>query len=233
MKVLWKFYFCYLTEIWIMQNLKRITFINIILYSIFIVLNIIELIWYSNQMVVNYHRIIMHNKISSTEALIQVEVTVHTVMNFVSYGVTMIQLFLFNSYVKRNNIGKSYHWLLIAVAFIPVIHFFLYYFIWRKLNRSILNSIGKRSKSSDRKIILMWVVVLIVSIISLIYPLLSDYVAATHGIFGSARLARMYVVFNALVLLCVSVIELLYLIEFQKELRNVGEELAENQLIDA
>lgn len=215
-----------------MQNLKRITNINIVLYTVFIVLNIIELIWYSNQLFVYYHKIVVREKISITEALMQAEVTFHSIMNFVSYGVTLIQLFLFNHYVKRNHLGKSYHWLLIIIAFIPLVHYFLYYFIWRKLNRSILNSFGKKNESSDRKIILIWILVLIVSLLSLIYPFLSAHVAATEGIFGSARFARIQVIFNVVVLLSVSVIELLYLMEFRNALKNADEELSENQLLD-
>lgn len=215
-----------------MQNLKRITHINIILYAVFIVLNLIELLWYSHQLSVYYHKIVVHKKISDTEALIQVEVMVHSILNIVSYLLMIIQLFFFNQYVKRNGLGKSYHWLLILVAFIPVIHYFLYYFIWRNLNKSILDSFGKKSKSSDRKIILIWVLVLIVSILSLIYPYLSAYIAATEGIFSVSRFVMIQVIFNVTVLLTVSIIELLYLMEFRKELKNADEGLSEDQLLD-
>lgn len=215
-----------------MQNLKRITNINIILYIVFIVLNVIELIWYSNQLYVYYHKIVVHNKISSTEALMQMEVTFHTLMNFVSYGVTIIQLLLFNHYVKRNNLGKHYHWLLILVAFIPVIHYFLYYLIWLKLNKLLLNSLGKESKSSDRKIILIWMLVVIVSALSSFYPYLSAYVAATEGVFSLSRLVMTYAIFNVTVLLTVSIVELLYLMEFRNALKDSDQELSENQLLD-
>lgn len=215
-----------------MKNLKRIININIIFYAVFIVLNLIELFWYSYQLSYYYNKIVVHKKISETEILIQVEASFHIFLNFASYALTIIQLFFFNHYVKRNNLGRSYHWLLILVAFIPVIHYFLYYFIWLKLNRLILNSYGKKSNSSERKIVLIWVLVLIVSTLSFIYPFLSAYIASTEGIFGVSRFAMINVIFNVAVLLLVSIIELLYLIEFRNALKNVDKELSENQLLD-
>ena len=216
-----------------MQNLKRITTINIILYAVFIALNLIELIWYSDQLSYYYNKIVVHKKISSTEALMQMEVVFHSVLNLVSYGLMIVQLFFFNHYVKRNNLGKSYHWLLLVLAFIPVIHYFLCYFIWLKLNKLILDSVGKKAKNSERKIILMWVFVLMVSTLSLVYPYWSEYVHVTEGVFALSKLAMIYTIFNIVVLLIVSVIELLYLMEFRNELKNADEELSEEQLLDS
>lgn len=215
-----------------MQNLKRIINLNTIFYAVFILLNLIELSWYSNQLSHYYHKIVVHKKISETEVLIQAEVSFHSFLNVASYVLTIVQLFFFNRYVKRNNLGKSYHWLIILVAFIPVVHYFLYYFIWLKLNKLIMHSFGKKSTSSDRKIILIWVLVLVVSIFSLIYPYLSAYIAATQGIFSVSRLIMITVIFNVTVLLMVSIIELFYLVEFRKVLKNAGGELSENQLLD-
>ncbi len=139
-----------------MQNLKRINYLNLVLYGLFICFNLLEIGWNGY----NYslgNKLITSDQMSSMNTWMYIEIGSHKILNFVALAVIVVFLLLCNRMVKKNDLGKSFHFLLILLGFFPIASFFLYYIIWRRLNQNLFKYFGGSYKESDRIIVVIWV----------------------------------------------------------------------------
>jgi hypothetical protein len=217
------------------KKLKRITLIQIILYSLFVGLNLLELVWFTNKYLIYGGRIIFHQKTSFIQTLFNSELQFHGFLNLISYLILIIHLLIYNQYVKRNNLGKSYHWLIILLSFVPLINIFLHYFLWRKLNELIVISFGKNPKNSDKKIVILWILILFSTILGAFSFFILGYISSNFGLTSRVRFERIKPIIESITLLSVSMIHLSYSFEFRKAMKNrtfQEDEISDGQLLD-
>ena len=220
-----------------MKNLRLITNIHLVFYCVFILLNFAELGFYCREYALYGGKIIIFKKardIDSIGSVLEWELFFHSVLNYVSLLVPIFQLLIYNDFVKKQTNEKSYHVLWILTAFIPLVHYFWYFILWRKLNRSIFVSVGKDPRVSDRKIGAMWGMVLI-SLLLYFFSSLIFYYLVSVGPVGSFHFRRLSSILNSTYLLSFSIIGMSYFMEFRRKItgKNVlNPELSENHLLD-
>ncbi|WP_343604745.1 hypothetical protein [Fluviicola sp.] len=217
-----------------MKSLRLITNIHLIFYGIFILLNLAEFGFYFREYALYGGKIILFKKARVIDSVLDWELWFHTLLNYVDLLVLFFQIVIYNAFVKKYTDEKSVRVLWIFVAFIPLVHYFWGFIIWRKLNRSIFTHAGKDPRASDRKIVVMWGLIL-VSLLAAIFSSLIFHYLVRVGPMGSFQYERLSSILNSACILSYSVIGMSYFIEFHRKITRKGAlnpELSENQLLD-
>ncbi len=210
-----------------MRNLKRITFFFIVLYLLFILLNGFESFW---------------NSLVSLDPLKQTlfpvmkqETLIHRWLDILDFAGKVIFLLVCNHVVRKNKLGKSYHFLIVLLSFVPIVYSVLSFILWRKLNRSLFIYSGKDFIRSDRKIILIWILVIIRVFVPLIYLILVDYSNSPELVTTVMSYKNYELIASSVYALIFSLVYLSYFWEFRKIVRDIGPRtipISENQLLD-
>lgn len=217
-----------------MRNLKRITYLIIVFYGLFIFFNIVEIIWNGY----NYslgNRLIISNRMDFMNAFMRFELVAHNVVNVLDIAAQVIFLLLCNWMVKKNNLGKSVHVLLILLSFFPIANLFLYYILWRKLNQNLFKFFGSSYKESDRKIVALWFLILCSVVGSIMFGIAEFYSKSPEFVSTITRLKDLGPLINSCCLLAASVLFLTYFLEFNRGIlkKESGvRDLITNDLID-
>jgi len=217
-----------------MKNLKWITSLNLVLYGLFICVNILELIW--NGYIYSLgNKWIISESMSFSTFFMKSEIKVHTILNWTSLVALILFLVFANRFVKKNDLGKSYHFLIVILAFVPFVSYFLYYIIWRKLNQSVFRYLGGSVKESDRVIVLIWILELSVILGSVLLTSVQYYSNSPELVSLATRLKDFELIAHSVYLLILSILYLFYFVHFKKRIMQ-GEsgvrDMSENELID-
>lgn len=210
-----------------MRNLKRITLFFIILYILFILMNTFESFWNSLGM--------LNPLKQSLLPIIEQERRIHEWLNILDFLAKVVFLLLCNHFVRKNKLGKSYHFLIVLLSFVPLVYFIASFILWRKLNRQLFIYSGKDFTKSDRKIILIWVLILIRGFVPLIYSILIDYSTSPELVTTLIYYKNYELIAGSVFALFFSIVYLLYILEFRKTIRDAGPKtipVSENQLLD-
>lgn len=159
---------------------------------------------------------------------------------FVIYGLIQVLEFVFilvlNHFVKKQQIGKGFHFLIILLSFLPVVNLFLFYIVKRKLNKQLFKYSGMKGVRSDRKIVAIWILmVLLVMYIFIIMPFLTLYVNSPELVSEAAYYSHFSIMVTDCCLLTVSFTWLLYYLEFKGMLNKIDlnrSEIGDTQLLD-
>lgn len=210
-----------------MKNLRRITFFLILIYVIFIAMNALEGFF----QVLNPMSLLRNQM----HLFVQRVRSVHVWLDWLFYFTNLSFLLILNYFVRKKGMGKGYHFLIVILGFFPVAAYFLWFIIWRKLNRAVFSYSEKNFIRSDRKIICLWVLIILRAVIPVIYYLLVNYAQSPEFISWLIHLKYYESFFGSLYSLIFSIIGLLYFIEFRKIIRDLKPELVgvrENELLD-
>ncbi|MNK12947.1 hypothetical protein D3C87_310250 [compost metagenome] len=210
-----------------LKYLRGITTLFLVLYVVFILMNLLESFWYSLD--------VTHPLKSLLHTFIKQEKKVHGWLDVLDFGARIVFSLLCNQYVKRNSLGKSYHFLVVLLGFLPVFYYFLYFMIWRKLNRSIVTHSGANFTGSDRMIIFMWILILLHTIIPIVYITLIYSVDSPEIVSRLIYWKRFELSGRAVFALIFSIVYLSYFWKFRKAITNREPDLIvkDNQLIDS
>lgn len=217
-----------------MQNLKRIIIFLIVLYLLFVLLNVLELGW--NEFVFTHRKDFLRSKELLSAALwMRQERNLHFWLNLLAYVSQFLFLILCNHFVRRNSLGKGYHFLIVLLAFFPVANWFLLYIIWRKLNQVIFTYAGSSFRRTDSLIILIWVLTLIGTISPIFIPLFTMYSNSPESVSMAMNFSHWGSLIHSVYLLIVSFLYLFYLLGIRKAIQSIpdsGEIILESQLLD-
>ncbi|MNU54892.1 hypothetical protein D3C71_439560 [compost metagenome] len=211
-----------------MHNLKLIAKSFIVLYILFILINVLELFW-------NGFLFFDSHKMDFLSSLIKIEKKVHYCANIFDYALQCVFLLFMNHFVKKNEVGKGYHFLIILLAFVPLVNWFLLYIIWRKLNQAVFTSFGTNPMRSDRKIVFIWILILTSLIIAILMSVILFYSKSPELVSLVNRLEGLGPVVRSVFLLFVSFTYLFYFLEFNSMVSDKTPEaviIRENQLLD-
>lgn len=211
-----------------MQPLKRISLIFIVLYSFFIAMNALEAFWHGLG--------VMSSLKSWMHPFMGRERHVHFWLDMLDFVLKILFLVLFNYFVRKNKLGKGYHFLIVLLAFLPFVYSVLSFVIWRKLNRAIFMSCGKRFTWSELKIVCLWILVILQTIVPIVYFVLVTYADSPELISRLIHIKRYELFVHSLEASVFSIIYLLYFVEFRKTIGGVklaDVKIGENQLLDA
>jgi hypothetical protein len=210
-----------------MKNLKRITFLLILLYVIFIAINTLEGFW---------HLLSPMSLLKSQMHLFVQRVrSVHGWIDWLFYFMNLTFLLIFNHFVRKKRMGKGYHFLIVVLGFFPVAAYFLWFIIWRKLNRTVFEYSERDFTRSDRKIVCLWILIIVRAVVPVIYYVLVNYSKSPEFVSQLISLKHDELFLGSLYSLIFSIIGLLYFIEFRKIIQDLRPELVgvgENQLLD-
>jgi hypothetical protein len=143
----------------------------------------------------------------------------------------IIFLFVLNHFVKKQRIGKGYHFLIVLLSFLPVVNLFLFYVIKRKLNKQVVAYSEMNGVKSDRKIVVIWILmILLVLYIFLIIPFLTFYVYVPELVSSAAYYSHISIVVTDCCFLVISFTWFLYYLGFKKMLDQLN--LAQTQIND-
>jgi hypothetical protein len=157
---------------------------------------------------------------------------IYTLIQILEFVFTLV----LNRFVKKLEIGKGYHFLIILLSFLPVVNLFLFYIVKRKLNKQLFSYSGMNGVRSDRKIVAIWILmVLLVLYIFIIIPFLTFYVKIPELVSGAAYYSHISIVVTDSCLLTTSLIWLFYYLEFRQMLNKIdlnGSRIGNTQLLD-
>jgi hypothetical protein len=162
------------------------------------------------------------------------EIKIHWWIDLLDYLGKIAFLLICNAFVRRNGLAKGYHFLIVILGFAPIAYWFLSFMIWRKLNRAIAINSGKNFIKSDRKIVFIWVLIILMTLFQVSYSLLETF-SNTPELVSTLTYYRNYqFIAKSLYILLFSVVYLLYFIDFRKITTNQKKEVIEleHQLID-
>ena len=211
-----------------MQNLKRFTIFFIILYSLFILINVVECIWNGFGLFDPLKRIWAY-------PFMKQELRVHEWLNLIDVVALIVFPFACNYLVKKYKLGKGYHFLIVLLSFVPVIYYFLHFVIWRKLNRSIFHYSGRDFMKSDRRIVLIWALILLSLFVSILQTILLFYVESPEIVSLAQYSKRFEPLLKSFGLILFSIVYLSYFLEFKKAIEHFDPnalQIRENQLLD-
>ena len=147
----------------------------------------------------------------------RVEGNIHFWLNITDYILQFIFMLMVNQFVRKHQPGKGFHFLLIIVAFIPVINYVFLYIVWRKLNKQLVTYFGKNPAKSDRKIVALWILVLGGIVVALLMPAWIYYSDSPESVSGIAYYASYYgQLIKSIYLLLMSFLYLTYYLEFKR-----------------
>lgn len=211
-----------------MQYLRRISLVFIVLYLLFIAMNALEAFWHGLETVSPLK--------SWMNPFMRQERSVHFWLDMLDFILKILFLALLNYFVRKNKLGKGYHFLIVLLAFLPLVYSVLSFVIWRKLNRSVFMSSGRRFTWSELKIVCLWVLVILQTIIPTVYFVLVNYSDSPEFISRLIHIKRYEFFVHSLEAFVFSIIYLLYFVEFRKtigEVKLADVRIGENQLLDA
>lgn len=134
-----------------MRSLQGITGLMFILYIGFLFLNSFELfnkldiLFNQNKYGLNYYPVLN---------------SIHNGMDLVAAVCMVILLFLLNHLLYKQYLVKRVHWSLIILSIVPVVHFFVYFPILRKMNSTLFLKRNLSAKTSDILIFSTWIILL-------------------------------------------------------------------------
>lgn len=227
---MWKFYLCgQMEKTGNLKYLRTVTIILLIGYVLFMLMNFLKGIW-------DWTFYFGNGELNSLIRFVNYMGKSY----FVVYGLIQVLEFVFilflNHFVKKQQIGKGFHFLIILLSFLPVVNLFLFYIIKRKLNKQIFKYSGMKGVRSDRKIVAIWILmVLLVMYIFIIMPFLMFYVNIPEIVAGAAYYSHISIVVTDCCFLTVSFTWFLYYLEFKRMLNKVdllGISIHDNALLD-
>ncbi|WP_300664739.1 hypothetical protein [Fluviicola sp.] len=210
-----------------MRNLKRITLFFIVLYILFILMNGFEFFWSSLG--------IFDPLKKSLIPFAEQEAWVHQWLDILDYAGKLVFLLLCNDVVRKNKWGKGDHFLIVLLSFVPIVYLILSFILWRKLNRYLFIYSEKDFTKSDRKIILIWVLILIRVFVPMVYFVLVNYSDSPELVTTLVSYRNYGLIASTVFALLFSMVYLSYFWEFWKTIRDVGPKIipiSENQLLD-
>lgn len=217
-----------------MQNLKRMTIFFIILYTLFVLINALEFSW--NEIVFAHRKdFLQSEELLSFSLWMRWERDIHFWLNLLGYLTLFLFLIICNRFVRRNNLGKGYHFLLVLLAFFPIANWFLLYMIWRKLNKIIFTYMGRSFRRADQFIILIWILMLVGAISPIFVPLLTMYSNSSESVSMAMNFSYWGSLIRSVYLLIVSLLFLFYFLAFRRTIQSIpnhDEIIRESQLLD-
>lgn len=210
-----------------MRNLERITLFTIVLYILFILMNSFESF---------YHSLGMSDSLKqSLLPIIKQERRIHEWLNLLDFAGKIAFLLMCNHFVRKNKLGKAYHFLIVLLSFTPLVYLIAPFIFWRQLNRQLFIYSGKSFSKSDRKIILIWILILVRGFVPMMYFILVQYSTSPELVTTLIHYKNYELIAGSVFALLFSIVYLLYILEFRKTIRDAGPKaipVSENQLLD-
>ena len=158
-----------------LNSLRRITLILLIAYMLFTLMNFLKGAW-NFAFHFNYEELSPPIKFQNYAGKFHLAVYVSV------YLLEIVFMLILNRFVRKNRIGKGYHVLIVLLSFLPLANCFLFFMLKRKLNKQLFECSGISGKTSDRKLITAWVLIIIFVLSSLIAPLLMMYLSSPEAV---------------------------------------------------
>lgn len=219
-----------------MKGIRITSSILIVFYILFIGINALETIWHGYiYLFISHLYLRVSSNLGFYVSAMDIEAKVHDLMNASAYLVLFLFVVFCNRFIKRNYLGKGYHFWIILLSFIPVVNYVSGFIIWRKLNRILLEHAGRSYKKYDRLIILIWILNVLAFIISAISFIIIVYSKSPEVVSVMMYYSRYTSFFYAIYMLFASFIYLFYFLGFKREMNNVmnvRDMITENQLLD-
>ena len=206
----WKFYFCVLMEQTNnLKYLKGIVIAFMTLYILLVLLNFLETIWHGT--------VQFMNGISDFWMYIKYyEGKVHFCANIFNYLLFIIFLIIANRFVKEHDDIKGYHFLIVIIAFLPLINYVLLYIVWRRLNKQIFIYCDVDWRNSNRKIKVIWILEVISIIYLISFPFLMSYLYWLMPVSKVSFYLSLLKTVGKIYYLIVSVLYLFYFMELKR-----------------
>lgn len=194
--------------------LRTLNYLNLTFYVFFIGFNLLEFL------VLNKQVVFIHVRYRDLQF-------VHNWLDFVSYLSLGLQILVMNEFVKQLIGKRELAVWKVLVAMIPLLHLFLLYPFWKKINKRLLFVQGQNIKKTDALILIIWIFLLI--------KFISDFA------FGYLGAKKILVIDGGLLLkigkvhaLVLSIIGLTYYYLFRTfaEKRDVNAVVFENDVLD-
>jgi hypothetical protein len=212
------------------KYLKGITIALMIVYILFMFHNFLKGIW---DWTFHFGNGEWNSLLRSANYLGKSYFVIYALIQILEFGF----IFFLNRFVKRQEIGKGYHFLIILLSFLPLVNLFLFYIVKRKLNKQFFKYSGINGVRSDRKILGIWILmVLLVIYIFIIMPFLTLYVNTPELVSEAAYYPHFSIVVTDCCFLVISFVWLLYYLEFKRMLHQIeliGSSINDNMLLDS
>jgi uncharacterized membrane protein len=211
-----------------MKGIRIICNIQIIFYILFISMNLLESIWYGTG---TYFA----DKNGLFSTLMRNEVKFHDSLNILSIIALFLFLVLCNQFIKKHDLAKGYHFLILLISFLPIVNYFLLFIIWRKSTKILFKYFKKDVKMSDLKIVWLWILQLLPLPIFALATIIIYYSNSPSLVTNVIHLRDSEPLIHSIYLLIISCIWLFYLLEFKRAMNPIAEneELIEySQLLD-
>lgn len=207
-----------------LKYLKGIILISIVFYVLFIVFNLIEGMW----------EVLPFFGFSGNalKRVMSVEAGIHYWANYADYLVQIVFMLLLNRFVRKYTRAKGYHFLLIILAMVPVVNYVLIFVFWRKLNREFFVHSGADPLKSDGKIVSIWFIQLGYLVLGISFALTVYFMKSPGLISAVGYYSRFADLGKAMYLLLISMLGLLYYLEFKRVLDRVEPGITAASLLD-
>ena len=217
-----------------MKNLKPFTSFFVFLYLLFVLMHALEALW--NGTIFTY----MDDPLGLAQmrffySPMEVVIKIRFWLNLAAYVPLCFFLAYWNQLVKTHRFGKSYHLLIVLLAFLPIANYELLYIIWRDLNKTLYKQAGKRSGSSDLLIVFIWILSILLLVIPLLVPYFTTYSNNQVSITTVARYSILVTVVHSVCRLLSSLLFLFYFLGLKqaiKELPDPERKIGEHELLD-
>lgn len=204
--------------------LKRITLVFLGLFTFFILANLLEVICYG----AIYSG---HTFADTFIRFTNYEGRLYFWLNICSYILHFIFLLIANHFVKSKLREKGTHYLIILLAFVPIVNYFLRFIIWRRLNKKLFDYSGTKWTKSDLKIKFIWILTLISETYRLI-PFLGPLIYYSMTISEAGKLFMFINLTLKIIHVLICIIYFLYYLEFKRMLDKAEPQSFNEGLLD-
>lgn len=210
--------------------LKRIAIVMLVLFACLLLMNLLEVLLWLGVIYSGYSFDFSDNLM----LFLKYEDRASFYVNSSTYILQIVFLLIANRFVKNWRGEKGFHFLIVLLAFVPVVNYFLRFIVWRKCNRSVFDYSGVEWRKSDRKIKTIWVLTLISETFRLIFPFLVPFFYYYLTVVEVGKLSIGINFTREIVQLLICIIYLGYYLEFKRALdKSVPPVSFSDSLLDA
>lgn len=209
--------------------LKRIAIVMLVLFAFMLLMRLLEALLLGGMIYSGY----TFDYPDNLMLFVQYESRASFYVNISTYILQVVFLLIANRFVKKRQGEKGFHFLIVLLAFIPVVNYFLRFIIWRKFNKQVFNYSGVEWRKSDRKIKTVWVLTLISETFRLIVPFLVPFFHYYLTVLEVGKLSIGINFTREIVQLLICIIYFLYYLEFKRTLDKADPPVSFSGLLDA
>lgn len=199
-----------------MTKLYKVTYLMTALFAVYLIFNVLEFTYHLNLFYIKQPFFILDYFYLKLKI-------VHNILDVIGLVLDFVFLLLFTHFLFNFFAVKKVHWGIILLSMVPVIHYFLYFPILRKMNRSFFQQVNRNPKRTDTLIFTSWLIVLGYVGVGLLAALYVTY-AYKNGFISSPDLiyGKFNLIATEVMRLCFSISMGLYYLNLLRELKHLN-----------